>query len=117
MSSLGESLRMLTNILPQIMIMSLVIKLVMNEFMHIVIEPLGVDLSEEKIVGIVKGYNEKYGIPASYEDVILRVSPIGEMFDKWYSKSGEKVAEEVRSILDRLTEKGRLRRVDSGYVG
>jgi hypothetical protein len=39
------------------------------------------------------------------------------MVDKWWnSEEGKRIEQEVKQRLDRLTEQGRLKKVEGGYI-
>jgi hypothetical protein len=118
--SLGQALNQLVQILPQLLITQYILKLVMNDLMHILVEPvLAEPVTDDRIVENVRRYNTEYGGPASWADIVFDFSPepLRRMVDKWWnSEEGKRIEQEVKQRLDRLTEQGRLKKVEGGYI-
>jgi hypothetical protein len=116
-----EAIRSLIQSIPQIMVMAFITRLLYNELLHIVVEPLRVEekVTDEQVIEKVRRYNQEYGGPASWADVVFDFSPepLRRMVDRWWeSEEGRRVAQQVREVLERLASQGRLRRVEGGYV-
>jgi len=121
LSSIGQALNQLVQVLPQIMVMQVVLKLVMNDLLHIVVEPVKTEeqVTDEKIVELVRKYNVEYGGPASWADIVFDMAPepVKRMVDRWWnSEEGRRIEQDVKQRLETLVAQGRLRRVDGGYV-
>jgi len=121
LSSIGQALNQLVQVLPQIMVIQVVLKLVMNDLLHIVVEPVRTkeQVTDEKIVELVRKYNTEYGGPASWADIVFDMAPepVKRMVDRWWnSEEGRRIEQDVKQRLETLVAQGRLRRVDGGYV-
>jgi hypothetical protein len=114
--TVGQAINNLVSMLPQIMVMMIIYRLVFNELLHVVVEPVREPASlEDVVVEAVKHYNDRYGVAASVEDIGLHIyaRPAREMVDRMLTK--EKL-DRVREIADKLVAAGKLRKSDSGYV-
>jgi hypothetical protein len=118
--SLGQALNQLVQVLPQLLMAQYILKLVINDLMHIMVEPVRAEpVTDEKVVESVRRYNAEYGGPASWADVVFDFSPepIRKMVDRWWnSEEGVKVQKDVRERLETLVTQGRLKKVEGGYV-
>jgi hypothetical protein len=115
--SLGQALMSLVYTLPQLAIMMTIYRLVMNELLHITVEPVkppeekGI---EEAVLEAVRHYKTVYQSPASLEDIGVHVyvRPAREMIDR--TLTAEKLAK-IREAAEKLASEGKLRRTDHGY--
>lgn len=118
--SLGQALNQLVQVLPQLLMAQYILKLVTNDLMHIMIEPVRAEpVTDDKVVESVRRYNTEYGGPASWADVVFDFSPepIRKIVDRWWnSEEGVKVQRDVRERLETLVTQGRLKKVEGGYV-
>lgn len=118
--SLGQALNQLIQVLPQILVMQVILKMVFNDLMHIAIEPVKAKpVVDEDVVESVRRYNTEYNSPASWADVVFDFAPepIKRMVDRWWnSEDGLKTQTDVNMTLERLTAQGRLRKEGGGYV-
>jgi hypothetical protein len=118
--SLGQVLNQLVQVLPQLLMVQYILKLVINDLMHIMIEPVRAEpVTDDKVVESVRRYNIEYGGPASWADVVFDFSPepIRRMVDRWWnSEEGVRVQRNVKERLEALVTQGRLKKVEGGYV-
>jgi len=116
--TLGESLMALISMMPSLMIMSLVVRLISNELMHIVIEPVRAPEKQEDIskavLEAVAHYKNTYGAPASIEDIGVYVyaKPARDMIDR--TLTADRIAK-IREAAEKLAAAGVLKKVDHAY--
>jgi hypothetical protein len=116
--TLGESLMALISIMPSIMVMSLVVRLISNELMHIVVEPVKPpekqDDVSKAVLEAVAHYKNTYGAPASIEDIGVYVyaKPAREMIDR--TLTADRIAK-LREAAEKLAAAGVLKKVDHAY--
>ena len=114
--SIGQSIMSLVYMLPQLAIVMLVYRLMFNDLLHIVIEPVKPPEKnlEDAVLEAVKHYRSVYGAPASIEDIGVYVyaKPAREMIDRILT--AEKMAK-IREAAENLVAKGKLRKTDHAY--
>jgi hypothetical protein len=116
--TLGESLMALVSMMPSLMIMSLVVRLISNELMHIVVEPVRAPEKQEDIskavLEAVAHYKNTYGAPASIEDIGVYVyaKPAREMIDR--TLTADRIAR-IREAAEKLAAAGVLKKIDHAY--
>ena len=115
--SLGQTLMSLVYTLPQLAVMMTIYRLVLNELLHITVEPVrppderGI---EEAVLEAVKHYKTVYQSPASLEDIGVHVyvRPAREMIDR--TLTAERLAK-IREAAEKLAAEGKLRKTEYGY--
>jgi hypothetical protein len=115
--SLGQTLMSLVYTLPQLAIMMTIYRLVLNELLHITVEPVRPPEEkgmEEAVLEAVKHYKTVYQSPASIEDIGLHiyVRPAREMIDR--TLTAERLAK-VREMAEKLAAEGKLKKTEYGY--
>jgi len=70
--NIGQAIMNIINILPQIIQLVLVFRLVFNEILHIVMEPIKIEkieVTESDVLEAAKEYRKRYGLPPGVEDI------------------------------------------------
>jgi hypothetical protein len=114
--SIGQSLMSLAYMLPQLATIMLVYRLIFNELLHIVVEPVKPPEQslEDAVLEAVKHYRSVYGAPASIEDIGVYVyaRPAREIIDR--TLTADRMAK-LREAAEKLVAEGKLRKTDHAY--
>jgi hypothetical protein len=101
--------------IPQLAVVMIVYKLVINDLIHIIVEPLGKPENiDNAVIEAVRHYSAVYKMPASIEDIGLYVyvRPVRDIIDR--ALTTERIAK-IKETAEKLVAEGKLRKTEYGY--